>query len=238
MENVTVVPGLGVIAIMAEHTAAGPSLTNSDVIRWIGVAIAVAGIILATPGGIASAWHSTKRWNRKMRALGRRLLRRPQQITGSVGAILARLNLSGSAFAHKWQRWLPRAGPDLKIDILHQQVEILLEEIGKLHAKVDQIGRDLRKEIQEAEERVMGQVRRVESEFHGERTRASRVDARGLGPIACGIILTGLPDELAGVAPDGWLGWLVVAVGTLWVIRVTPNWLGDYKQALEDTKDC
>lgn len=129
--------------IVAVHTAASPGLTKSDAIRWIGVAIAVAGTILATPGGIASAWHSTKRRSRKMLALGRRLLRRPQKIVGAGGIAAGHMRLSGNAYGHKWQRWLPRADADLKIDILHQQVDILLEEIGKLHAKMDQSGREL-----------------------------------------------------------------------------------------------
>jgi hypothetical protein len=222
------------IIVVAAHVVAAPGPTESEVLRWIGVAIAVAGTILATPDGIASAWHFTKRWNRKMSVLGRRLLRRPKKIVGFGGVVLGKSKLGGSVFAHKWQPWLPRADADLKIDILHKQVDILQQEIAKLDAKIDQSGSDLRKEIQAAEERVLGQMRQLESEFRGERTTSSRVNARGLGPVALGIILTGLPDELADFAPGGWLGWLAVGVGVLWVICVSPSWLRDYRQALED----
>jgi hypothetical protein len=51
----TVLPGPGVLVIEVAHAATDPSKTLSDVTRWIGVAVAVAGVMLATPDGIASA---------------------------------------------------------------------------------------------------------------------------------------------------------------------------------------
>ena len=100
--------------------------------------------------------------------------------------------------------------------------------------KIDCTTDELRKEIREAEGRVISQVRQLSSELRGERSQASRVDARGLGPIALGIILTGLPDELAAAVP---VGWLAVAVAIIWTAVVSPSWLRDYRQALENSKD-
>jgi hypothetical protein len=217
------------------RTTAHTGVAESDVIRRIGVAVAVAGVILATPDGIASAWLSVKMGHRTAIAVGRRLLRLRDHTVGRGGVALARMSLGGRAHGHRWREWLPRAGPLLKIDILHQQVEILLEEINKLHAQIDQTGDNLRKEIREAEGRVMAQVRQLAAEMQGERTQASRVDARGFGPIALGIIMTGLSGELAAVPPGGWLGWLAITVALFWIVRASPGWLRDYRQALQDS---
>ena len=47
---------------------------------------------------------------------------------------------------------------DEKIDILHKQVDILREEIGKLPMRIDDTADNLRNELREAEDRVVGQL--------------------------------------------------------------------------------
>jgi len=115
--------------------------------------------------------------------------------------------MSGRARASKWREWLPRADTDLKIDILHRQIDILREQINELQKQINWTGDDLHRRIQEAETRIAGQLQRLASELRGERSQASHVDARGFGPIALGIILTGLPDELAATA---WVGYVAI----------------------------
>jgi hypothetical protein len=46
-------PPPGAILIMVNHVATGHGVTEADVIRRIGVMVAVAGAVLATPDGIA-----------------------------------------------------------------------------------------------------------------------------------------------------------------------------------------
>ena len=149
---------------------------------------------------------------------------------------MRKMSVTGRGYTREWQRWLPRAGPDVKIEILHEQVDLLHEQIGKLHEHVDQSELSLRAEIRETEDRIVSQIQDLKSDMRGERSQASQVDARGFGPIAFAILLTGMPDELAGITPGGWLGWLVVAIAGYWIIRVSPRWLRDYQQALEDTR--
>ena len=232
----TVIPPWPVVVIQVVRTAAEPGVTESDVFRWIGVAVAVAGVVLATPDGIAATWLLVKGWvrdrSRRAWALGRRLLGRPGLVTSGTAA-RATSTTQGRARAYKWEPWPEDARADVKIDILHRQVDLLLGQISELHTLLDRIGDGLRKEVREAEGRATDQVRQLAAELRGERSRASRVDARGFGPIALGIILTGLPDELAATA-DGWLGWLTVTVAAIWIASVSPSWLRDYRQALEN----
>jgi hypothetical protein len=231
--TVTVVPVPCAVVIEVVRSAANPGVSESDVIRWVGVFVAVAGIVLATPDGIASSWCWVKDRHRRAWAIAGRLLRRPGQIVLRGGVSLGRMSLNGKAYAHGWQPWQENARATVKIDILHHQVNILLEQINELRIQIDRSGDDLRKEIREAEGRVTGQVRQLALELSGERSQASRVDARGLGPIALGIIMTGLPDELATVAV---VGWLTVAGAVIWIVGVSGGWLRDYRQALESTK--
>ena len=143
--------------------------------------------------------------------------------------VAGKITWSGRAHAERWQPWQEDAAGEEKINILHKQIDILHEQIAELRTQVGRTADDLRKEIREAEGRVDSQLRQLASELRGERSQASRVDARGFGPIACGICLTGLPDELASVAV---LGWIAVAGAVIWTACVFPNWLRDYRVAL------
>jgi hypothetical protein len=222
------------ILIEVVRPAADPGVTESDVIRWVGVAVAVAGAILATPDGIASLWRFIKRRHGTVLAFARRLLRlRRDAIVHGVTAT-GHIATGGRAHVSKWQPWLPRADGSLKIEILHKQVDMMLEQLNELRIQSYKISDDLEKKIKDAEARVVGQVRQLSSELRGERSQASRVDARGLGPIALGIVLTGLPDELATIAT---VGWLAIAASVLWTAAATPSWLRDYTQALETVND-
>jgi hypothetical protein len=226
------IPDLGAILIMASHKAAGHEVTDADVIRWIGVAVAVAGAVFATPDGIASLWHPVKARYLKLWALAeqqiRRLLRRPGRVISGTGSLrLPKMGLSASG--EVWRDWCEDADPDEKIAILHRQADLLREQIRNLSTQVDDRTASLGKEIGEAEGRVTGQLQQLASQLRGERSQASRVDARGFGPIALGIILSGIPDELATLR---WLGWLAVLIAIGWTAAAAPGWLRDYRQAL------
>jgi hypothetical protein len=183
-QNAEVIPCPVVIEMVSP---AAPGIDESDFIRWVGVAVAVVGAVLATPDGVASVWRWVKQRHGKMMALARRLLRRPRDVTVQLGPILGTIGFGGRGYVDQWQPWLPQANVDQRIDILHKQVDILVERVGELRKQIDRAGDDLQKNIKDAEVRVAKQVRELASDVRGERGQASRVDARGLGPIALGI---------------------------------------------------
>ncbi len=228
--TVMMIPDPGAVVIEIVRRAADPGVTESDVIRWVGVTVAVAGVVLATPDGIAAAWRLVKNWHLRAWALARRLLRLPGQEVSMAGMTAMEMTMAGKGFVERWQPWREDARDDEKIDILHKQIDSVHDQIGELRAQIDRTADDLRKEIREAEDHAIGQLRQLASEMRGERSQASRVDARGFGPIALGIMMTGLPDELATVAA---VGWLAVAVAVIWTAGAFPSWLRDYRQALK-----
>jgi hypothetical protein len=221
-------PPLIVVYLEIVRQAGSSGVTVSDVFRWIGVTVAVAGIVLATPDGLASLWHSVKTRTRAVFAFAERLLRRQRQ-TVAGGTAHGSLNLGGRARVETWQPWREDAEDSQKIVILHKQVVLLRKQIRELYTNTDRLDDDLHNAMREAERRVATQIEQLASEMRGERRRSSHVDARGLGPIAVGIILTDLPNELASSIV---LGWIVVATAVIWIAIVTPGWLRDFRRAL------
>ena len=213
---------------------AAPGVDESDFIRWVGVAVAVVGGVLATPDGVASVWRWVKQRHGSVMALARRMLRRPRDVTVQLGPTLGTMSFGGRGYVDKWQPWLPHANVDQRIDVLHEQVDILVDRINELRKQIDQAGDDLQKNLKEAETRVTKQVRELAADVRGERSQASRVDARGLGPIALGIVLTGLTDELATFA---WVGYAFIAGSVIWVVAASPSWLRDYRRAISSVED-
>lgn len=140
---------------------------------------------------------------------------RGARVIGQSGLTLEGIRLAGRGHVDKWQPWLAHGNVDQRVDILHKQLDILVERINEVRRQVDRASDDLEKKIKEAETRVTKQVKELASDVSGERSQASRVDARGLGPIALGIVLTGLPDELATFAWVGTRSSLVLSFGSL-----------------------
>jgi hypothetical protein len=223
-------PDPGIVVIEAVSRVADPGVTESDLIRWVGVAVAVAGAVLATPDGIAAAWRWLRGRYGKTLAFGSRLLRRPVSANVKVSGVAGATAMSGTGYVDQWVEWRQDAAGDEKIDILHRQIGVVREQIGELRTQIERTADDLRREGREADDRIITQLRQLASEMEGERSQASRVDARGLGPIVLGIVMTGLADELATVPVVGWL--VIVAAGA-WTASVFPGWLRDYRQALK-----
>jgi hypothetical protein len=132
-----------------------------------------------------------------------------------------------------WMPWSGNARADEKIEILHQQADELRRRLDDLRTRFDGVVNLLQREIREAESRVAAQIRQLASEMRGERSQASHVDARGLLPVALGIILTGIPDELAKIPAVGVTAIAIAVVCTTYMI---PGWKRDFTRALEENK--
>jgi hypothetical protein len=227
---VTVIPDPTVILIKVVQAPVDPGVTLSDWIRWIGVGVALAGLALATPDGIAAAWRSLGRGFGKTTTLIKRLIGRQEQPDFTGRAALKPMAFAGRGYVDTWMPWSEKARAAEKLDILHQQSEELRRRIDNLRTQIDGDISVVEQKIREAESRLAAQIRQVSSELSGERSQASHVDARGLLPVAFGVILTGLPDELAKVPA---LGWLVVAAAASSIAYISRGWLRDFQKALK-----
>ena len=149
---------------------------------------------------------------------------------GSAGKpALKRVGFAGRGYVDTWIPWSQRARTAKKLNILHQQPEELRHRIDHLRSQIDGDISGVENKTRETESRLAAQIRQVRSEMSGERSQASHVDARGLRPVALGVILTGLPDELAKVQA---VGRLVVAAAATSISYISRPWLRDFQGAL------
>ncbi len=176
-------------------------------ISWIGVGVAAAGILIAAPDGAALIWR------RSIRTV-RTALRRGQSVTATAAVAMAKATVGARASVRK--DWEPDAGDSRKIEVLHRQVDLLTNQVDQLVAEIDQQSRDLRTDLDKAAQSLQSAHDELARRFDATEKRTVQVDARGLWPVGFGIVLTGIPSELASW---GVVGWLVVGTAVGWTLR-------------------
>jgi hypothetical protein len=120
--------------------------------RWIGVGVAIAGVLIATPAGVAETGRRLRGGLRKSRGwLAHYLpfLRRGATVHGVTAN--ATIRMSGVANGYKWQLWEPDANDSRKIEVLHQQADILLEHVQQLRKQSGGWVDDVRSELRDVE---------------------------------------------------------------------------------------
>jgi cation transport ATPase len=115
--------------------------------------------------------------------------------------------------------WNVRAGDDDKIEFLHQQVELLWQQLTDVRQEITGVEAALRSALERAEVRQQDAYQQMTGRLEARERRAARVDAHCIWPIAVGIVLTGLPGELAAVAVLGWLSIAASIAVTFWAGR-------------------
>jgi len=138
----------------------------------------------------------------------------------ATGAFPARATVTATGTVGSWD---PSAPVDERIEALHQQ-------ITKVDGRLDGVLHELRQEVADRK-RVVAELQQnlgaQNAELRGlleeDKRRSALTDARGLPVVAFGILLSGVPDELASI-PYG-VGWLLPALGIFFsVVAVVPAW--------------
>jgi hypothetical protein len=211
----------------AAHAAASPlGNTESDWIRRIGVLIGLIGAVIAAWNGATWLARGTRdfvvQYGQNMRAqlaeFWRRVRRKPTsrhvslEDAGAGAMMLPKLRLSGSGLV-----WDPAASADQKADILYN-------EVLRVHDRISELDRTVRANHAELQALVATQVgevreahRRLEALLAAKERHETRVDGRGLLLVAAGILLAGIPDELAHYPA---LGWTITALAACLTVVV------------------
>jgi hypothetical protein len=119
------------------------------------------------------------------------------------------------------QPWEPDADDQRKLEVLRIQHDLLLENVRRLRTEGFQRLADLQNDLSAAEARVRAMHEEMARTLAAKDRLAAQIDARGLWPIGFGILLTGIPAELA-YHPV--LGIAVTALGV--ILTVTLAWAG------------
>jgi len=201
-------------AVTAASNQPGPGTTLADWIRYLGVLLSVIGALAVAPNALP-VWlkrfrEASRRALDRARDALRRLLKRPVP-GGDGGVALKKPGIHATAHAGRvkgggggiWEH-LRRAEKD--IDDLFAKAEMHDERIGTLAAAQEQDAAALQRARQELLAAMAERYRQAE-----------RIDADALPLVAAGILIAGIPGELAAwhlgyasIAIAGWLsfvGW-------------------------------
>jgi hypothetical protein len=189
----------------------------SDLNRYVGVALAVVGSVAVAPSGTVLLWHSAMDWLRQRKYqlrdhLARFLpfLRRGGTIypASATDAASAFESITAAVSARAWH-------PDAPVD---ERIEALRQHITEIEGRLNEVTRKLRDETA-SRERVVAELKRTLEEKTAELHRlgeekereSAQIDARALPAVGFGILLSGIPEELASI-PFG-LGWIFPILG-------------------------
>ena len=186
--------------------------------QFVGVGVAVVGLVVTAPSGTKKLFVSTSGWlqrrgNQVHHHLARLLpfLRRDATLQGTsaVGTAMATFGAVASAEGWAW----PAGSP------ADERIEALRKHLMEVEGRLNEVRRQLRDEtrareqsLTELERRIRVELGQLQQSIISRDQQSARIDARGLPVVAAGIVLSGLPEELAGfLYPLGWL-WVFVAV--------------------------
>lgn len=193
----------------------------TDVNRLIGIAVTLVGALIVAPGGgreLASRllWALVPR--RVRVALARMLLwlhLMPATTRGrpARGRADLHINVGLSAEGRVW----PKSGS------VEDRIEALREHINDVEGKARDLDQRLRAEtdarqeaIERVQQRLLGELRLLKQRLEEAESATDGTDARGLPVIAFGVILTGLPEELAHLPVH--IGWFVLVVFAVYTV--------------------
>lgn len=197
-------------------------LLLSGVIKYVGVLIALAGIILTTPDGTRKGVRALRQGLARRIAPIRHTLARflpflrrnaiAMPATVGATATVGRATVTTTGF-----RWDPKAP-------LEERIDTLREYIVNLETRHNQLATQLSGEVSKLEEanknlrnEFTSEVTKLRDFLEEKDERSARVDGRGLPVLVGGLLMTNLPQEIASF-PWG-IGWAipVIALGlTTW----------------------
>jgi hypothetical protein len=200
--------------------------------RWVGVIIALLGTCLASPQATRMLLDGSSRIIvRPAAAVRRRVRLRVGQLRSSLSRFIPALRRhhvvvttdsvmggdgavgSISITATAGSSWQTHAPTEVKLEALHERLKVaegkltqidqqVTGEIRQREASVTSLREALRTEIAELRESVI-KLKRDDT----------RIDARALPIVGFGILLSGVPDDLARLPSP--FGWLLPALGIL-----------------------
>ena len=175
-----------------------PGLITTD--RWIGLAVALAGIVITSDGAairqaaavyrairrrVVRGWTQTKAIVAKMRG-GRRLVIEASSVLSRSSGMVT---VSGRSIAHIG--WDPISSSTAKIEALHSHVTALQRQLEAAQQRIANIERTVEQHHTETTTQLQTLERRVDDANRRDR----RLNELGLIPIAIGLLLTAAPDD-------------------------------------------
>jgi hypothetical protein len=198
------------------------TLVLEQFLKWSGVVLALVGTVVTTPSGTRHALHSVKqlilrRLDRVRSSLARFIpfLRRNihVQVADSIGVTSGTGTVT--ARGHAWE---PNGTNEAKIAHLYAYVVSVEQQLDAAVVQMSQRADGLDARLNEIHQRLESATNSLKQEFSKRDESSKRIDATGLPMLGFGVVLSGVPNELASIP---WLGWICFAVGVLILVGLT-----------------
>jgi hypothetical protein len=232
------------VVLLAPHAAtqaAGP--TEPDWIRWTGVLITAVGTLVAAPSGVARLYRAVAGtlaviwwilklvFSKKARAgLGRGVGTFFKFLGAVMLGALAQQKPEPPATPGPIQiRWEEGASFEEKLEGLRKELERAFKEISDARREAQSADAELQKSLGQLSDDLQKAKADLYSRMDAAEKQAAAIDSRGILLLGAGVILTGIPDELAHFA---WLGWAAVGISVFVMFCVLlAMWLGRSKRS-------
>ncbi|WP_156996728.1 hypothetical protein [Knoellia aerolata] len=203
----------------------GSAAALEDWTRWLGVALAVVGALLANP---AATDHALRATGREVVAGLRRMLPKRGQRTRRVGTDRATTWAIEAAHVERTydaDEWAD-ADAEGRLGILAARTASLNQEVADLYTLVSATRQDLSDQISEAVKRLSAEVTGLRDHVDGLQDASVRFDASALPLIVVGVVLADLSSDAEKVQMWAWILGLVAALTLCWwsTRRVLRTW--------------
>jgi hypothetical protein len=194
---------------------------EADVIQWVGVSVAFVGTPIAAPDGVRLLWRGgTQSWHHfRTRFVGllpgwlKRRFRQPVvRVTQQLATPAAVVDDLDVAVQIGWEEDAPLAD---KVNTLHHAVELVFEQLRQVRQETRGAHSALERRLDHLVDALRTADKDLADRLDKAEAQSARIDARGVILLGFGVILTGIPAQLAAWPP---LGWFLVAVAVV----VTP----------------
>jgi hypothetical protein len=120
-------------------------------------------------------------------------------------------------------RWEEGESLEGKLKRLRSWLEQAFEQISDVRREAQSADAELQKSLGQLSDDLQKVKADLTSRMDAAEKQAAAIDSRGILLLGAGVILTGIPDELARVA---WVGWVAVGVSVFVMLSVLlASWL-------------
>jgi hypothetical protein len=187
----------------------------ADVTRWVGVAIACLGAFVVSPAGaqllVQQSTGAIRRAAKQVQTLAVRWFHRraDDRVTSGTLGTAVTVESAQPVGRSLTLAWNTEAPTDEKIEHLRKQIAHLDRRTTEQHAELVKSVSQVSASLTKLGARVTGHAAEVRTKFAEVDRRKVETDARALPLVGLGVILSGIPEEIAALPT-----WLLAVVLT------------------------
>lgn len=197
--------------------------------RWVGVVIAVVGSLVVSPSASSKLWRSTvlsvKQGGRRVQSglawafprlfPTRRVVSDVKIGTGAVAATSTMMAAAG-------HQWSPGASLEVRLEQLRQHLLAVEHRLGEAQQQLRREVADRATAVAQVLQSLTTEVNALRGHLVHQERQATDFTADGLPVLGVGVLLSGVPEDLARLPTP--LAWALPLIGVLIALRAVRLW--------------